>query len=171
MTKLKTNQNPVNVVTELNVLLADYHVFYQKLRNFHWNVMGENFFDLHEKFESMYNDTRVKIDEVAERIITLKYHPVSKLGDYLEISNIQESSPLLTDKEMVEKIVEDQEILIKQLYKINEEANKNNDEGTIDLIGAYIRQTEKSSWMLNAWLKKPDTKMNSVLLRKSETVS
>lgn len=171
MTKLKTNQNPVNVVSELNVLLADYHVFYQKLRNFHWNVLGENFFDLHEKFESMYNDTRVKIDEVAERIITLKYHPVSKLGDYLEISNIQESSPLLTDKEMVEKIVEDQEILIKQLYKINEEANKNNDEGTIDLIGAYIRQTEKSSWMLNAWLKKPDTKMNSVLLRKSETVS
>lgn len=166
----KTNYNPVNVVTELNVLLADYHVFYQKLRNFHWNVLGENFFDLHQRFEEMYSDTRVKIDEVAERIITLKYHPVSKLGDYLEISNIKESSPLLSDKEMVETIVKDQEILIKQLYKINEEANENNDEGTIDLISGYIRQIEKSSWMLNAWLKKPDSKMNSVLLKNSKKV-
>ena len=85
------------VVTELNVLLADYHVYYQKLRNFHWNVLGKNFFDLHNRFEEMYNDTKIKIDEIAERIITLKYHPISKLSDYIEVSRIKESSPLLTD--------------------------------------------------------------------------
>jgi starvation-inducible DNA-binding protein len=61
------------VVTELNVLLAEYHVYYQKLRNFHWNVLGKNFFDLHNTFEKMYNETKTKIDEIAERIVTLKY--------------------------------------------------------------------------------------------------
>ena len=170
MSEQKTNNNSVDVVTELNILLADYHVYYQKLRNFHWNVLGENFFDLHKKFEEMYNDTKIKIDQVAERIITLKYHPVSKLSDYIEISNMKESSPLLTDKEMVSTIVDDQEILIKQLYKVIEEANNDNDEGTVDLISSYIRQTEKSTWMLNAWLEKPDNKMNSVLLKKRKAV-
>ncbi|AQS93480.1 MULTISPECIES: Dps family protein [Polaribacter] len=141
------------VVTELNVLLADYHVYYQKLRNFHWNVLGENFFDLHNRFEEMYNDTKTKIDEVAERIITLKYHPISKLSDYIEISRVKESSPLLTDKEMVATIIDDHKILIEQLSKVIDRADKANDEGTIDLIGAYIRELEKSTWMLNAWSK------------------
>ena len=75
-------------VEQLNVLLADYHIYYQKLRNFHWNVVGENFFDLHEKFEEMYNDTLIKIDEIAERILTLRYQPVSHLSEYLKIDNI-----------------------------------------------------------------------------------
>ena len=83
------NQKVLPVVSELNVLLADYHVHYQKLRNFHWNILGKNFFDLHNRFEEMYNDTRVKIDEVAERIVTLKYHPISKLSDYIEVSRIK----------------------------------------------------------------------------------
>lgn len=147
------NENILPVVSELNVLLADYHVHYQKLRNFHWNVLGKNFFDLHNKFEEMYNDTKVKIDEVAERIVTLKYHPVSNLSDYIEISKIKESSPLLSDKEMVEEIIKDHNILLKQLSKVIDGANNANDEGTVDLIGAYIRELEKSTWMLNAWSK------------------
>ena len=71
--------------------MADYHVHYQKLRNFHWNILGKNFFDLHQRFEEMYNETKVKIDEVAERIVTLKYHPISNLSDYVEVSKIKES--------------------------------------------------------------------------------
>ncbi len=89
------------VVVELNTLLANYHIYYQKLRNFHWNVLGENFFDLHNKFEELYTDVRTKIDETAERILTLRYHPMSKLSDYLEISEIKEVSPLQSDRDMV----------------------------------------------------------------------
>jgi starvation-inducible DNA-binding protein len=144
------------VVTELNVLLADYHVYYQKLRNFHWNVLGKNFFELHNRFEEMYDDARENIDEIAERIITLKYHPISKLSDYIEISRIKESSPLLTDTKMVETIIEDHKILIEQLSKVTHRAEKAKDEGTTDLIGGYIRALEKSTWMLNSWSK--DTK-------------
>jgi starvation-inducible DNA-binding protein len=150
------NKKVLPVVTELNVLLADYHVYYQKLRNFHWNILGKNFFDLHNKFEEMYNDTRVKIDEVAERIVTLKYHPISKLSDYIDVSKIKESSPLLTDEEMVAEIITDHKIILEQLYKIIDKADKAKDEGTIDMIGAYIRELEKATWMLNAWSK--DTK-------------
>lgn len=145
------NQKILSVVSELNVLLADYHVHYQKLRNFHWNILGKNFFDLHQRFEEMYNETRVKIDEVAERIVTLKYHPISNLSDYVEVSKIKESSPLQSDKEMVIEIINDHRIILEQLSKIVDKAEKAKDEGTLDMMGAYIRELEKSTWMLNAW--------------------
>lgn len=154
------NKNILPVVTELNILLADYHVYYQKLRNFHWNVLGKNFFDLHQRFEEMYNDTRTKIDEIAERIVTLKYHPISKLSDYIEVSRIKEASPLLSDEEMVENIINDHGLILEQLGKIIDRANKANDEGTVDLIGAYIRELEKSTWMLNAWSKSTKDELN-----------
>ena len=155
------NQKVLPVVSELNVLLADYHVHYQKLRNFHWNILGKNFFDLHNRFEEMYNDTRVKIDEVAERIVTLKYHPISKLSDYIEVSRIKESSPLLTDEEMVADIINDNKIILEQLGKIIERATKAKDEGTVDMIGAYIRELEKSIWLLNAWSKSTKKELNT----------
>ncbi|WP_159951056.1 Dps family protein [Polaribacter septentrionalilitoris] len=153
------------IVSELNVLLADYHVYYQKLRNFHWNILGKNFFDLHNKFEEMYNDTKTKIDEVAERIITLKYHPISKLSDYIEVSKIKESSPLLTDKEMVSEIVEDHRIILEQLGKVVDRADNAKDEGTIDLMGAYIRELEKTTWMLNAWSKDTKDQLDSSFIK------
>ncbi|TMM31550.1 DNA starvation/stationary phase protection protein [Polaribacter aestuariivivens] len=159
------NDRVLPIVSELNVLLADYHVYYQKLRNFHWNILGKNFFELHRKFEEMYNDTKIKIDEVAERIITLKYHPISKLSDYIEISRIKESSPLLTDKEMVTILIEDHKILLEQLNKVIEKANEAKDEGTIDLIGAYIRELEKVTWMLNAWSKDTKDELNTSFVK------
>lgn len=58
------------VVIELNTLLAEYHIYYQKLRNYHWNILGKNFFDLHDKFEELYGQARIRIDEIAERILT-----------------------------------------------------------------------------------------------------
>lgn len=139
------------VVTELNTLLADYHVYYQKLRNFHWNIVGKNFFDLHEKFEDMYTDARVKVDEIAERILTLRYHPMSNYSEYLKTSSINESATTLVDEEMVTELLNAHSVLLKQMTKVIGKADEVNDEGTIDLIGAYIRQMEKTSWMLDAW--------------------
>ncbi|MBE7639249.1 DNA starvation/stationary phase protection protein [Salegentibacter sp. BLCTC] len=141
-------------VDELNVLLADYHLYYQKLRNFHWNVIGKNFFDLHEKFEELYDDAKLKVDEIAERILTLRYTPVSNLSDYLKSSNIEESKSDLTDYEMIETLLKDHGTLLKQMRAVVETADKAGDEGTIDLIGAYIRELEKTSWMLDAWKMK-----------------
>lgn len=139
---------------ELNVLLADYHLYYQKLRNFHWNVVGHNFFDLHNKFEEMYEDAKTKIDEIAERILTLRYQPTSNFSDYIKMSSIKEASENTKDMEMVQKLLEDHGKLLKQMSIVVETADKSEDEGTIDLIGGYIGYIEKVSWMLDAWSMK-----------------
>ncbi|CAM1333432.1 Dps family protein [Tenacibaculum aestuariivivum] len=148
------NESILPVAKELNQLLADYHVYYQKLRNFHWNIVGKNFFELHVKFEEMYGDARVKIDEIAERILTLQYHPISRYSRYLKISNISEESPFQTDADMVCILLEDHKTLLKQMTNVIKKAEEAEDEGTIDLIGGYIASLEKTSWTLNAWTKK-----------------
>ena len=138
-------------VKELNILLADYHLYYQKLRNFHWNIIGENFFDLHAKFEEMYNDTLIKIDEVAERILTLRHQPESNLTTYLKLSTIEESPSEINDMEMINMLLEDHGKLLIQMRKTVSIADDGGDEGTIDLLGGYIRELEKTSWMLDTW--------------------
>ncbi len=143
-----------NTVQELNILLADYHLYYQKLRNYHWNVIGKNFFDLHEKFEELYDDAKIKVDEIAERILTLRYQPTSNLSEYLEKSNLKESKSDLSDSQMIKNLLDDHGTILKQMRKVVEVAEKGGDEGTIDLIGAYIRELEKTSWMLDAWKMK-----------------
>ncbi|WP_299010416.1 DNA starvation/stationary phase protection protein [uncultured Tenacibaculum sp.] len=141
------------VAKELNQLLAEYHIYYQKLRNFHWNIVGKNFFELHEKFEEMYSDARVKIDEIAERILTLQYHPISRYSKYLKIANISEESPFQTDSDMIYILLDDHKTLLKQMANVIKKAEEAEDEGTIDLMGGYIASLEKTSWMLNAWSK------------------
>ena len=150
-----------NTVGELNILLSDYQLYYQKLRNYHWNIVGQNFFDLHQQFEEMYDDAKLKIDEIAERILTLRFQPESNLTTYLKLSNIKESSSDVTDKEMVTNLLDDHGTIIKQMRKTTEVADANGDEGTIDLIGAYIRELEKTSWMLDAWNMKLGEKRNA----------
>ncbi|WP_028282106.1 Dps family protein [Olleya marilimosa] len=151
------------VVVELNTLLADYNIYYQKLRSFHWNVLGKNFFDLHEKFENMYNEAKLKVDEIAERILTLRHHPVSKFSDYLKISSLSEASSLITDQEMIEELLNDHKTMLAQMSQVLSKAEDAGDEGTIDLIGAYIRELEKSSWMLNAWSKNTADQLKKVV--------
>jgi len=152
----------VNTVKELNVLLADYHLYYQKLRNFHWNVIGKNFFDLHVKFEELYEDAKTKVDEIAERILTLRFQPTSNLSEYLETASIKESPSNISDSEMIKTLLNDHGILLVQLRKVSEIAEKGGDEGTVDLMGGYIGELEKTSWMLDAWKMKTNESLKTV---------
>ena len=158
------DEKTLPTVLELNKLLADYHIYYQNLRNFHWNILGENFFELHQKFEDLYTDAREKIDEIAERILTLRYHPMSNLKDYLETASIDEAPSKLTDKEMVLIIINNHELLLKRMSAVIKQAEKSGDEGTIDLIGAYIRDLEKNSWMLDAFTREAHTQLKETIL-------
>ncbi len=152
MTYLNLDKEKIkSTASELNILLADFHLYYQKLRNFHWNVVGSNFFDLHAKFEEMYDDAKLKVDEIAERILTLRFQPLSNYSDYLSNSNLAESSSELKDLAMVKTLLEDHGTMIEQMRKVIDKAGEANDEGTIDLIGGYIGDLEKTSWMLDAW--------------------
>ncbi|WP_378175483.1 Dps family protein [Aquimarina sp. SS2-1] len=155
------------VVLELNVLLADYNLYYQKLRGFHWNILGKNFFDLHVKFEELYNDAKIKIDEIAERILTLQHHPASQFKEYIKLASVKEIAPLMKDTEMIEELLGDHKKILKQMRTILKYAGEASDEGTIDMIGAYIRELEKSSWMLNAWSKSTSDHLDTTLINQS----
>ncbi len=138
----------------LNQLLANYQVYYQNLRNFHWNVSGHDFFDLHEQFEELYEDARVKIDEIAERILTLRMRPLSTLSAYIEKSNVEQFDRVLDETEMVGKLLENHRDLIAAMREVIAKADEISDEGTIDLIGGILSGFEKKSWMLDAWYER-----------------
>lgn len=142
----------------LNELLSAYHLHYQKLRNFHWNLTSNHFFVLHDKFEEYYTDANEKIDDIAERILTLRIQPLSQLSDYLKLSRIKECPETLGDDEMVREVLNDFTILIGLGREVLEAAGEANDEGTIDLIAGYVGDLEKNSWMLASYLEKHITK-------------
>ena len=136
----------------LNELLANYSVFYQNTRGYHWNIKGEKFFELHLKFEELYNDLLLKIDEVAERILTLGHTPNHNYSDYHKISKVKESKQVSDGLKAVGDILESFKIIIgiqRGLLSLSAEAG---DEGTNALMSDYIRTQEKLVWMYSSWL-------------------
>jgi len=149
-------------VKEINRLLSNYQIYYQNLRNFHWNIEGKDFFDLHEKFEELYTDAHEKIDEIAERILTLRFRPLSSLASYLQEADLDEARRTTDTREMMETILKDHRVLIENLRAVIKEAGKVQDEGTIDLMGGMLENLEKESWMLDAWLVKKEAQVEEV---------
>jgi len=139
------------VVESLNILLSNYQLYYQNLRNFHWNIKGENFFELHAQFELLYDDARVKIDEIAERVLTLRHTPISKLSEYMSHASITEANVTSDDREMVNVVLNNHKELVKNLRNVITNAGKAKDEGTVDMAGSFLANLEKKSWMLDAW--------------------
>ena len=138
----------------LNDLLANYSIFYQNTRGYHWNIRGDKFFELHLKFEELYNDLFVKIDEVAERILTLGHVPQHKFTAYLDDSNIVESNEVVDGAKAIEEILEAfKTLLTKQRHILNLSAEID-DEGTNAQMSDYIREQEKLVWMYSAYLNK-----------------
>lgn len=137
---------------ELNDLLANYQMFYQNLRGFHWNIKGKEFFELHLKFEEFYNDAVIKVDEIAERVLTLEGTPLHTFTDYVEKSKIECAKGLFDGKASVDIILENFSILLQKERGILEIAGDANDEGTVSLMSDYISQTEKTMWMLKSYL-------------------
>ncbi|HQX95893.1 MAG: DNA starvation/stationary phase protection protein [Chitinophagaceae bacterium] len=138
----------------LNVLLANYQLFYINSRGFHWNIKGEKFFELHLKFEELYTDTQLKIDEIAERILTLGHTPDHTFTDFLKLSKIKEQKNITNGVKAVNSVIDAFSILLtiqRQLLILSAEAD---DEGTNALMSDYIRQQEKLVWMYSAYLSK-----------------
>ncbi|NUQ24854.1 MAG: DNA starvation/stationary phase protection protein [Saprospiraceae bacterium] len=139
---------------KLNVLLANYSIFYQNTRGYHWNIKGEKFFELHLKFEELYNDLLLKIDEVAERILTLGYTPNHKYSEYKKVAKIAESDQVDNGLKAVENILASFKTIItlqRELLDLSADAG---DEGTNALMSDYIRAQEKLVWMYSAFLNK-----------------
>ena len=146
-----TKVETAELVEKLNLLLANYSVHYQKLRNFHWNVKGPEFFDIHEKFETQYNDAKLAIDEIAERIRVFGYTPYSTMREFLDHAEIKESGTDLTAHEMVSEIIKDYERLLVHLYEVIEVALNMSDSGTEDMMKSFVKQIETNHWMMSAF--------------------
>ena len=141
-----------NLAHKLNELLANYQFFYMNARGFHWNIKGEKFFELHIKFEELYNDSLVKIDEIAERILTLGFTPLHTYEDYTALSKIKAAKNVSGGNEAIRKILDGYEVLLPLERELLEMSGESNDEGTNALMSDYIREQEKLIWMYSAYL-------------------
>jgi starvation-inducible DNA-binding protein len=138
----------------LNDLLSNYQIFYMNARSYHWNIRGDKFFELHLKFEELYNDSLLKIDEIAERVLTLGYSPVHSFSDYIQQASVKEAKNVEDGKKAVADILAGIKILLLNERKILELSALAGDEGTNALMSDYIRQQEKLVWMYSAYLNK-----------------
>lgn len=138
----------------LNDLLANYSTLYQNVRGYHWNVKGDKFFEFHLKFEELYNNLFIKIDEVAERILTLGFTPKHKFTDYLKETAIAESNEVTNGYKSVEEILDAFKILLSKQRHILSLSAEMDDEGTNAQMSDYIREQEKMVWMYAAFLNK-----------------
>lgn len=145
------SQEKVSVI--LNRQIANWSVLFVKLHNYHWYVKGPQFFTLHDKFEELYNEASVHIDELAERLLALKGHPVATMEEFLETSSIKEAPNGQDAEAMVGELVEDFNILIDELKEGMEAAESLGDETTADMLLAIHQSLEKHNWMLRSFLK------------------
>lgn len=140
------------IVNELNVLLANFQVYYQNLRGLHWNIRGKRFFDLHVKFEELYNDAQLKIDLIAERVLTLGGVPLHTFEDYIKNNKLTINRNISKDQEAIELISNSLGALLVIEREILEKSSEINDEGTNSMISDFITEQEKTIWMMQAWL-------------------
>ncbi|MEX0290595.1 MAG: Dps family protein [Flavobacteriaceae bacterium] len=137
---------------DLNVLLANFQRYYQNLRGIHWNIKGKRFFDLHLKFEELYDDANLKVDEIAERILTLGGVPYHTFEDYVENSKLPVGKNVSRDEDAIRLIVQSLTELLILERGILEASGEAGDEGTNAMISDFITQQEKTVWMMKAWL-------------------
>lgn len=139
------------IAAELNILLSNFQVYYQNLRGIHWNIRGKRFFDLHVKFEQLYNDAQLKVDMVAERILTLGATPLHTFEDYIKNNRLEVGHSVSKDTEAVHLIINSLSDLLKIERVILEEAAAIADEGTNSMMSDFIVEQEKTMWMMKAW--------------------
>ena len=122
------NNKSLKLADKLNDLLANYSIFYQNTRGYHWNIKGEKFFELHVKFEELYNDLLLKIDEVAERILTLGHAPAHNYSGYKKVSTIAESKEVSDGVKAVSDILARFPEVVRALSDATVKAGKGSDQ-------------------------------------------
>lgn len=147
-------ENKTTYTAELNQLLASYQIHYQNLRLLHWNIKGQDFFELHVKYEELYTRAQEIVDELAERILSIGETPLSSFSAYITKSPIAELEMTNDGATGVAYILSAQEELLKQERALLNATDEADDEGTNALMSDLIREKEKTNWMFRAWLNK-----------------
>ncbi|MFM9326853.1 Dps family protein [Paenibacillus mesotrionivorans] len=141
------------VLESLNKQVAEWTVLYMKWHHYHWYLTGESFFTLHEKFEQLYNEAALNLDELAERMLALDGAPASTLKECLSLATIKEATGKENPTQMVESAWKDLEYIAEELSKGIELADENKDDPTADMLTGLKGKVEKHIWMLKSYLK------------------
>ncbi|MCB2221888.1 MAG: DNA starvation/stationary phase protection protein [Bacteroidetes bacterium] len=149
---ISNNNSNSETILGLNTLLSNYQIYYQNLRALHWLIEGKQFFVLHEKYEEWYTEAAENIDEVAERILMIGGKPTHTLEDYLVDSEIKPIKNIYGAEEGIQVVYDNNKYLLEHFKKVLKEAEKADDEGTVDMMSGLIKNTEKRIWMLKSFL-------------------
>jgi len=141
------------MVEKLNAYLSSVQIMYMNVRGYHWNIVGKQFFALHEKFEDNYNTLNEMADEIAERILMLDGKPLHSFTAYIKESSIRERLNVCAAEDTIRALLEDTAKLLEAEREILSLASDNDDEGTAAMVSDYIGAQEKMIWMFNALLK------------------
>lgn len=150
-----SDKNQKGSVTILNRLLSDEYVLYTKTRNYHWNVVGTDFSELHKLFEAQYEELDDIVDEVAERARSLGENSLGTLKEFLENARLKEvPADYPPAKQMIANLLADHESVIRSLREdLRTCDEKLNDMGTSDFLTGLMERHEKTAWMLRAYLE------------------
>jgi starvation-inducible DNA-binding protein len=140
------------VTDALSGLLADYQILYQKLRNYHWNVTGERFFELHTFFETQYTALAVRIDDIAERLRYLNATAPGSYATFLKLTCLSEDSGVPPGRQMVENLMADYTTVGDVVARCQKLAGDSGDAGTVVLLDEFLTTDQKSIWMMRAFL-------------------
>jgi len=139
-----------SVSTQLKVLLADSYTLYLQTHNFHWNVTGPSFIQLHTMFEEHYTELAVAVDDIAERIRSLGFNAPGTYKEFSQLSTFDEVAGTPAATEMVEILTRSHESVVKTCRSALEVAQASNDESSAALISDRMRVHEKTAWMLRS---------------------
>jgi starvation-inducible DNA-binding protein len=145
-------EKSLELAAQLNHLLSNFQIYYQNLRGIHWNVKGRSFFQLHDKFEELYTDANTKVDDLAERILTLGGEPLHTYADYLNNVKVPVGKGVSRDEDAVQLILDSLRELLLIERSLLPLAQEMGDEGTLTMITDTIGEQEKTVWMMKAWL-------------------
>ncbi len=137
---------------ELAKILATTYCLYLKTQNFHWNVTGPHFHDLHSLFQSQYEALSEAVDEIAERIRALGHPAPGSFSAFSKISSIKDSSGNPKAKEMVKVLLSDHETAAECAKEVLDAAQAAGDDVTVDMMVERIQEHDKTAWMLKSIL-------------------
>lgn len=146
-------QDRTEISDGLKQLLADSYTLYLQTHNFHWNVTGLQFRELHLMFEEHYTELAIAVDDIAERIRTLDVPAPGTYKEFAKLSSIKEVDGVPCSSEMVEILTKGHEQVIKTSRKVLKIAQQADDESTASLVSDRMRIHEKTAWMLRATTK------------------
>ena len=150
-----TPSNTQAVANSLQKLLADEQVLYAKTRNYHWNVEGANFMEMHLFYERLYNELAEVIDEVAERIRIIGHYAQGRLQDFLQQTNLLEGEYTNDQAEQVANLLADHETIIRYLRNdIDDFEDKYKDVGSADFVTGLLQRHEQWAWFLRSYIAK-----------------